>query len=87
MKFDEDLWASREHAFLVEFIHQLAYFRKLSSAYDRLAVPSEYCTHTINAHLLRSTMLWCMVFGTDDNEIHWKKVLPVAGSHGIAYSG
>lgn len=75
MRFDEQLWASRQYGFLVEFVHQFAYFRRLSSAYGRLAVKSEFCTRTIDAYLLRSVTIWCMVFGTDSNEIHWKKVL------------
>jgi len=75
MKFDEHLWANRQYGFLVEFVHQFAYFRKMSYTYERLGVKSEFCTHTIDAYLLRSVTIWCMVFGTDRNEIHWKQVL------------
>jgi hypothetical protein len=75
MKFDENLWAKRQYGFLVEFVHQLAYYRKLHGAYGRLAVKSEFCTRTLDAYLLRCVALWCMVFGANGNEIHWKKVL------------
>ena len=37
---------------------------------------SELWTKTIDAYLLRAVVDWCMIFGADSNEIHWKKVVP-----------
>lgn len=36
---------------------------------------SEFWTRTVDAHLLRAVIDWCMVFGTDSSGIHWKKVI------------
>ena len=36
---------------------------------------SELWTRTIDAYLLRAAVDWCMIFGADSNEIHWKQVV------------
>jgi hypothetical protein len=36
---------------------------------------SELWTRTIDAYLLRAVVDWCMIFGADSNEIHWKQVV------------
>ena len=74
MQIDEDLWADRQYKILVRFIHHLAYYRILGRAYIDLRIKSEFWTCTIDAHILRAIIDWCMVFGTDSNELHWKKV-------------
>ena len=35
---------------------------------------------TTDAHLLRAVIDWCMVFGTDSSQIHWKKVITDEGA-------
>jgi hypothetical protein len=74
MQIDEDLWADRQYEILVRFIHHLGYFRILGHAYTDLQIKSEFWKYTIDAHILRAIIDWCMVFGTDSNELHWKKV-------------
>ena len=74
MKIDEDLWADRQYEVLVRFIHHFAYYRTLWRAYADLQIQSEFWKYTIDAHILRAIIDWCMVFGTDSNELHWKKV-------------
>jgi len=74
MKIDEDLWADHQYQVIVSFIHHLAYYRVLKRCYDESGQKSEFWTRTIDAHLLRAITDWCMVFGADSNQIHWKKV-------------
>ena len=74
MQIDEELWRERQYEVLVRFIHHLAYYRTLSGAYMDLQLKSEFWKYTIDAHILRAIIDWCMVFGTDSNELHWKKV-------------
>lgn len=74
MKIDENLWANRQYDNLVKFIHHLAYYRILWRAYDDLGVKSAFWQYSIDAHIIRAIFTWCMVFGADSNELHWKKV-------------
>ena len=75
MKIDEELWSQKQYGVLAEFVHHLAYYRMLSRFYNEIQIRSEFWTYTIDAHLLIAIIDWCMVFGTDSNEIHWKKVV------------
>lgn len=72
---DENLWAKHQYAVLAGFVHHLAYYRVLSKVYSGQDRKSEFWTRTIDAHLLRAVIDWCMIFGADSNEIHWKKVV------------
>ena len=54
------------------FICHLTYYRVLGQQYREIALRSPFWTLTINAHLAEAAILWCMVFGTDDNPTHWK---------------
>jgi hypothetical protein len=60
---------------LVSFVHHLGYYRVLHRLYVDMQQKSEFWVGTIDAHLLRAVIDWCMVFGTDSNQIHWKKVV------------
>lgn len=75
MKINEDLWSQNQYAVLADFVHHLVYYRVLSRFYNESQIRSVYWTKTIDAHLLTAIIDWCMVFGTDSNEIHWKKVV------------
>jgi hypothetical protein len=75
MQVDEDLWANHQYQVIVSFIHHLAYYRVLKRCYNMSRIESEFWTRTIDAHLLRAVTDWCMVFGADSNQIHWKKVV------------
>jgi hypothetical protein len=75
MKVNDELWSKHQYQMLVSFVHHLAYSRVLRSLYNELQQKSEFWTRTIDAHLLRAVIDWCMVFGTDSSEIHWKKVI------------
>ena len=75
MQIDEELWAERQYHVLVRFIHHLAYYRTLWRVYRDLQLKSEFWKYTIDAHILQAIVDWCMVFGTDSNELHWKRVV------------
>ena len=52
----------------------MIYYRELSNTYRQLDLESEFWTHTIDAHVLQATIYWCMVFGSDSQPLHWKKL-------------
>jgi len=57
------------------FVYHLTYYRALSSGCREHRLQNEFWTLTINAHLLRATIDWCMVFGSDkSNPTHWKRL-------------
>jgi hypothetical protein len=58
-----------------QFIFHLIYHRAISTAYNERRMENEFWTLTSDAHLLRATIDWCMVFGVDSNSTHWKQVL------------
>jgi hypothetical protein len=76
MKVDAELWSKHQYQILVSFVHHFAYSRVLRNLYTELQQGSEFWIRTIDAHLLRAVIDWCMVFGTDSSQIHWKKVMP-----------
>jgi hypothetical protein len=75
MALDEELWRQHQYQMLVSFVHHLAYYRVLGKLYVDMKQESEFWIRTIDAHLLRGVIDWCMLFGTDSSEIHWKKVI------------
>lgn len=57
------------------FVYHLIYHRVLSLSYREHRLQNEFWTLTIDAHLLRATINWCMVFGSDKyNPTHWKQL-------------
>ena len=57
------------------FVYHLTYYRALSKGYSEHRLQNEFWTLTIDAHLLRATVDWCMVFGSDkSNPTHWKRL-------------
>jgi hypothetical protein len=57
------------------FLYHLTCYRELHRTYQNLQLKSEFWTHTIDAHLLQASILWCMVFGSHGcNPTHWKKL-------------
>src|SRR3990172_8591600 len=75
MNLDEELWRQHQYQMLVSFVHHLAYYRVLHRLYVETQQKSEFWTQTIDAHLLNAVIDWCMIFGTDSNQVHWKKVV------------
>ena len=75
MRIDEELWATQQYDVLFGFVHHLAYYRTLVKAYTDLQAKSEFWKLTIDAHILRAIIHWCMLFGPNSSEVHWKKVI------------
>jgi hypothetical protein len=48
--------------------------RVISTAYKERQMKNEFWTLTSDAHLLRATIDWCMVFGVNSNSTHWKRL-------------
>jgi hypothetical protein len=57
------------------FVAHLTYYRTLSNGYKEHGLQNEFWTMTTDAHLIRATMHWCMVFGSDSNPTHWKRLV------------
>jgi len=75
MEYNVDIF--REQFPIVKtFLYHLTCYRELHRTYQELELKSEFWTHTINAHLLQTCILWCMVFGSHgcSNPTHWKKL-------------
>lgn len=62
------------------FIYHLTYHRVIAAAYKKRQMQNEFWTLTSDAHLLHATITWCMVFGSDANSTHWKRLL-ASNSH------
>ncbi len=73
MQINDEIF-SVQYPILKNFICHLSYYRVLFRLYKEEEVHSEFWTRTIDAHLLRAVIDWCMVFGTDNNPTHWKKL-------------
>ena len=57
------------------FVQHLFYYRELRNAYGSLGLQSPFWVFTIDAHLARAVICWCMVFGAHGcNPTHWKKL-------------
>ena len=59
---------------LWKFTRSLAYYRAIQQDQQRLERNKVFWKHTMNAHYLRALTDWCIVFGADRNEAHWKKL-------------
>ena len=76
MNLNAELWRRHQYSVHVSCVHHLAYWRCAKKMYADLRQDSEFWIRTIDAHLLRAVTDWCMVFGADSNEVHWKKTVP-----------
>ena len=55
------------------FVCHLTYYRELHDKYRESGLKSPFWTQTIDAHLTRAVINWCMVFGSHGcNPTHWK---------------
>jgi len=57
------------------FIYHLTYYRILLDRYREHQLRNEFWTLTIDAHLLRATINWCMLFGSCSAPTHWKRLV------------
>lgn len=74
MKYESDVFKN-QFAIVKWFVYHLTYYRILSKGYREHQLQNEFWTLTIDAHLLRAAIDWCMVFGSDKtNPTHWKRL-------------
>ena len=74
MEYNVDIFCE-QFPIVKTFLYHLTCYRELHRTYQDLNLKSEFWTHTIDAHLLQASILWCMVFGSHGcNPTHWKKL-------------
>lgn len=56
------------------FVYHYCAYKELTKQFERLPEDKEFWVYTCDAHLEMATVYWCMIFGTDSNETHWKKL-------------
>ena len=72
--YDPDVFRN-QFPIVKKFVYHLTYYRTLLTGYRERGLQDEFWTLTIDAHLLRATINWCMVFGSDKtNPTHWKRL-------------
>jgi hypothetical protein len=73
--YNEKVFHEQIHI-LRDFLFHYSGFRLLHEEFDNLIKfgSQEFWVLTINAHYFQAINLWCMVFGTNKNETHWKKI-------------
>jgi len=59
---------------LLDFTHSLAYYRAINQDLPRVQRNAPFWIYTMNTHFFRAITNWCIVFGADNNEAHWKNV-------------
>jgi hypothetical protein len=74
MKYESEVFRN-QFPIVKWFVYHLTYYRVLAKGYKDRQLQNEFWTLTIDAHLLRATIDWCMVFGSDNsNPTHWKRL-------------
>ncbi len=74
MNFEHKVFAN-QFPIVQTFVYHLIYYRVLLKGYEERQLQDEFWTQTIDAHLLRAVINWCMVFGSDKSEpTHWKQL-------------
>lgn len=63
------------------FVYHVMYSRVVRDSYRESQLQNEFWTLTIDAHLLRATINWCMVFGSETEPTHWKYLAEQSESH------
>ena len=74
MNYDEAVLKTQFPA-VKSFIYHLIYHRLIFENYQKRQLKDEFWTLTSDAHLLRATINWCMVFGANSEPTHWKRLV------------
>jgi hypothetical protein len=75
--FNEDILGKQFYC-MHYFARILTYSREIRKRIDNIECSKKekwFLVETLNTHLSMSVVEWCKIFGTDDNEIHWKKAV------------
>jgi hypothetical protein len=75
MNFNESV-LKEQYEILRQFLFHYSSYKCLHSKFEDLCKfgSQEFWVYTINAHYYQSINLWCMVFGANSNDTHWKKL-------------
>jgi hypothetical protein len=60
------------------FARMRTYSKEIRKRIDNIGCSKKekwFLVETLNSHLRMSVIDWCKIFGTDGNEIHWKKAV------------
>jgi hypothetical protein len=74
MPYNQDVFIN-QFPLVKFFIYHLIYSRVVRDSYRESQLQDEFWTLTIDAHLLRATTNWCMVFGSESEPTHWKHLI------------
>jgi hypothetical protein len=80
MPYDRNVFVT-QFPLVKYFIYHLTYYRILFDGYEEHQLQNEFWTLTIDAHLLRATTNWCMVFGSKSEPTHWRRLTEESESH------
>jgi hypothetical protein len=64
---------ARQYPVVVFFVQHIAYYRGLHSKFAEVAAHREFWRSTCDAHLKLATVSWCNVFGSHNEDLHWRK--------------
>ena len=74
MNYNQEVFKS-QFPIVKWFVYHLIYYKALLNCYKDHQLQNEFWTLTIDAHLLRAAINWCMVFGSDESNLtHWKRL-------------
>lgn len=74
MNYDPEVFRN-QFSIAKRFVYHLIYYRALTEGRKDHCLQNEFWALTIDAHLLRATINWCMVFGSHkSNPTHLKRL-------------
>jgi hypothetical protein len=80
MTYDVDVLKT-QFPIVKRFLYHLVYSRVVRDSYQKSKLRDEFWTLTIDAHLFHATINWCMVFGSDKEPTHWKRLVNQSKNH------
>ena len=72
LSYDFEL-AGTIYPILMDFLYHYGAYKEMMEVIDDLPGEREFWVHTIDAHLCRASVFWCMIFGAYSNTTHWQK--------------
>jgi hypothetical protein len=73
MNYDKEVFDT-VYPLLRGFILHYCAFKQLET-HDDMSGDEEFWICTNNAHYQMAVVTWCMIFGTDKNDTHWKNII------------
>ncbi len=62
---------------IVDFLRSFTYYKTIHKSLQlkQLKTDEQFWVHSLNSFLNSAIIQWCKIFGTDSNEVHWKKAI------------